>query len=123
MHIHNRHIEIIVPQITSKVLVSEYGMSNVFSSVELIVLLRVERTGRALEEEIYYRAILLGITKTSLINQSFKSKASFQETTRVLAKAAIRDRIDSLKGLKGNVVLQGMILVGTRFKRVKRHSR
>nr|YP_010010771.1 RNA polymerase beta'' subunit [Tibetia himalaica]QOI00390.1 RNA polymerase beta'' subunit [Tibetia himalaica] len=123
VHIHNRHIEIIVRQITSKVLVSEDGMSNVFSPGELIGLLRAERTGRALEEAICYRALLLGITKTSLNTQSFISEASFQETARVLAKAALRGRIDWLKGLKENVVLGGMIPVGTAFKRIMHRSR
>nr|YP_011001061.1 RNA polymerase beta'' subunit [Arachis lutescens]WPN85896.1 RNA polymerase beta'' subunit [Arachis lutescens] len=123
VHIHNRHIEIIVRQITSKVLVSEDGMSNVFSPSELIGLFRAERAGRALEEVICYRALLLGITKTSLNTQSFISEASFQETTRVLAKAALRGRIDWLKGLKENVVLGGMIPVGTGFKRVTQPSK
>jgi DNA-directed RNA polymerase subunit beta' len=123
VHIHNRHIEIIVRQITSKVLVSEDGMSNVFLPGELIGLLRAERTGRALEEAICYRALLLGITKTSLNTQSFISEASFQETARVLAKAALRGRIDWLKGLKENVVLGGMIPVGTGFKRIMDRSR
>ena len=118
VHIHNRHIEIIVRQITSKVLVSEDGMYNVFSPSEQIGLLRAERAGRALEEVICYRALLLGITKTSLNTQSFISEASFQETARVLAKAALRGRIDWLKGLKENVVLGGMIPVGTGFKKV-----
>nr|YP_010997335.1 RNA polymerase beta'' subunit [Darlingtonia californica]UZS76861.1 RNA polymerase beta'' subunit [Darlingtonia californica] len=116
VQIHNRHIEIIVRQITSKVLVSEDGMSNVFSPGELIGLLRAERMGRALEEAICYRAILLGITRASLNTQSFISEASFQETARVLAKAALQGRIDWLKGLKENVVLGGMIPVGTGFK-------
>nr|YP_009559186.1 RNA polymerase beta' subunit [Barbeya oleoides]QBA95985.1 RNA polymerase beta' subunit [Barbeya oleoides] len=123
VQIHNRHIEIIVRQITSKVLVSEDGMSNVFSPGELIGLLRAERTGRALEEAICYRAILLGITKASLNTQSFISEASFQETARVLAKAALRGRIDWLKGLKENVVLGGMIPVGTGFKGLVHRSR
>nr|YP_010353029.1 RNA polymerase beta'' subunit [Callerya dielsiana]UOF70573.1 RNA polymerase beta'' subunit [Callerya dielsiana] len=123
VHIHNRHIEIIVRQITSKVLVSEDGMSNVFLPGELIGLLRAERTGRALEEAICYRALLLGITKTSLNTQSFISEASFQETARVLAKAALRGRIDWLKGLKENVVLGGMIPVGTGFKKIMHRSR
>nr|YP_009974418.1 RNA polymerase beta'' subunit [Chrysosplenium alternifolium]QNJ33373.1 RNA polymerase beta'' subunit [Chrysosplenium alternifolium] len=122
VQIHNRHLEIIVRQITSKVLVSEDGMSNVFSPGELIGLLRAERTGRALEEAICYRAILLGITKASLNTQSFISEASFQETSRVLAKAALRGRIDWLKGLKENVVLGGMIPVGTGFKRLVHRS-
>nr|YP_010499499.1 RNA polymerase beta'' subunit [Balanites aegyptiaca]UWT58815.1 RNA polymerase beta'' subunit [Balanites aegyptiaca] len=123
VQIHNRHIEIIVRQITSKVLVSEDGMSNVFSPGELIGLLRAERTGRALEEAICYRAVLLGITKASLNTQSFISEASFQETARVLAKAALRGRIDWLKGLKENVVLGGMIPVGTGFKGLVHCSR
>uniref|UniRef100_UPI00315D96D9 RNA polymerase beta'' subunit n=1 Tax=Pyrola atropurpurea TaxID=642525 RepID=UPI00315D96D9 len=118
VQIHNRHIELIVRQITSKVLVSEDGMSNVFLPGELIGLLRAERMGRALEETIDYRAILLGITRASLNTQSFISEASFQETARVLAKAALRDRIDWLKGLKENVVLGEIIPVGTGFKRL-----
>nr|YP_010865398.1 RNA polymerase beta'' subunit [Cymodocea rotundata]WGT74306.1 RNA polymerase beta'' subunit [Cymodocea rotundata] len=123
VQIHNRHIEIIVRQITSKVLVSEDGMSNVFSPGELIGLLRAERAGRALDETICYRAIPLGITKASLNTQSFISEASFQETARVLAKAALRGRIDWLKGLKENVVLGGIIPVGTGFKKLMYRSK
>ena len=123
VQIHNRHIEIIVRQITSKVLVSEDGMSNVFLPGELIGLLRAARTGRALEESICYRAILLGITRASLNTKSFISEASFQETARVLAKAALRGRIDWLKGLKENVVIGGMIPVGTGFKGLVHRSR
>nr|YP_010961709.1 RNA polymerase beta'' subunit [Tongoloa tagongensis]WNH40154.1 RNA polymerase beta'' subunit [Tongoloa tagongensis] len=123
VQIHNRHIEIIVRQITSKVVVSEDGMSNVFLPGELIGLLRAERIGRALEEAICYRAVLLGITKASLNTQSFISEASFQETARVLAKAALRGRIDWLKGLKENVVLGGMIPVGTGFEGLVHSSR
>jgi len=123
VEIHNRHIEIIVRQVTSKVLVSEDGMSNVFSPGELIGLLRAERVGRALDEAIYYRTILLGITRASLNTQSFISEASFQETARVLAKAALRGRIDWLKGLKENVVLGGIIPVGTGFEKLVHRSR
>nr|YP_009437093.1 RNA polymerase beta'' subunit [Lobelia baumannii]ATG27470.1 RNA polymerase beta'' subunit [Lobelia baumannii] len=116
VQIHNRHIEIIVRQITSKVLISEDGMSNVFLPGELVGLLRAERMGRTLEEALCYRAVLLGITRASLNTQSFISEASFQETARVLAKAALRGRIDWLKGLKENVVLGGLLPVGTGFK-------
>ncbi|KAL8199337.1 hypothetical protein R6Q57_012905 [Mikania cordata] len=105
VQIHNRHIEIIVRQITSKVLVSEDEMSNVFfrEPGELIGLLRAERMGRALEEAICYQAVLLGITRASMNTQSFISEASFQETARVLAKAALLGRIDWLKGLKHKI--------------------
>nr|AEX10173.1 RNA polymerase beta' subunit [California macrophylla]AKF43112.1 RNA polymerase beta'' subunit [California macrophylla] len=123
VQIHNRHIEIIVRQITSKVLVSEDGMSNVFLPGELIGLLRAERMGRALEEGVWYRAVLLGITRASLNTQSFLSEASFQETARVLAKAALRGRIDWLKGLKEHVVLGEMIPAGTGFKGLVHPSR
>nr|QWW34180.1 RNA polymerase beta'' subunit [Tradescantia ohiensis] len=123
VQIHNRHIEIIVRQITSKVLVSEDGMSNVFLPGELVGLLRAERAGRAMDEAISYRVILLGITRASLNTQSFISEASFQETARVLAKAALRSRIDWLKGLKENVVLGGIIPVGTGFKKSAHRSR
>nr|DBA44659.1 TPA_asm: RNA polymerase beta subunit [Batis maritima] len=123
VQIHNKHIEIIVRQITSKVLVSEEGISNVFLPGELIGLLRAERAGRALEEPISYRPILLGITRASLNTQSFISEASFQETARVLSKAALRGRIDWLKGLKENVVLGEMIPAGTGFKGLVHCSR
>nr|UDZ61174.1 RNA polymerase beta subunit [Albidella oligococca] len=123
VQIHNRHIEIIVRQVTSKVLVSEDGMSNVFLPGELIGLLRAERAGRALDETICYRVILLGITRASLNTQSFISEASFQETARVLAKAALRGRIDWLKGLKENVVLGGILPVGTGFKKLVHRSK
>nr|QYK18803.1 RNA polymerase beta'' subunit [Pabstiella mirabilis] len=123
VQIHNRHIEIIVRQVTSRVLVSEDGMSNVFLPGEFIGLLRAERAGRVLDEAICYRAILLGITKSSLNTQSFISEASFQETARVLAKAALRGRIDWLKGLKENVVLGGIIPVGTGFHKLVHRSK
>ena len=123
VQIHNRHIEIIVRQITSKVLVSEDGMSNVFLPGELIGFVRAERIGRALEESISYRAVLLGITRASLNTQSFISEASFQETARVLAKAALCGRIDWLKGLKENVVLSGIIPVGTGSKELVHYSK
>ncbi|PKU64048.1 DNA-directed RNA polymerase subunit beta'' [Dendrobium catenatum] len=103
-------------------------MSNVFLPGEFIGLLRAERAGRVLDEAICYRAILLGITKSSLNTQSFISEASFQETARVLAKAALRGRIDWLKGLKENVVLggggvRGIIPVGTGFKKLVHRSK
>nr|AET45225.1 RNA polymerase beta chain [Pinus wallichiana] len=113
VRIGDKHIEIIVRQMTSKVLISEDGTANVFSPGELIGLSRAQRMDRALEETIYYQTMLLGITRASLNTQSFISEASFQETARVLAKAALQGRIDWLKGLKENVILGGMIPAGT----------
>nr|ARX11551.1 RNA polymerase beta subunit-2 [Ginkgo biloba]AWJ59874.1 RNA polymerase beta subunit-2 [Ginkgo biloba]AWJ60129.1 RNA polymerase beta subunit-2 [Ginkgo biloba]AWJ60299.1 RNA polymerase beta subunit-2 [Ginkgo biloba] len=122
VRIYDKHIEIIVRQMTSKVFISGDGMADVFSPGELIELSRAQRMNRALEEAIYYRTVLLGITRASLDTQSFISGASFQETARVLAKAALRGRIDWLKGLKENVILGGIIPAGTGFKRFLRHS-
>ncbi|CAN6476532.1 unnamed protein product [Victoria cruziana] len=68
---------------------------------------------------ICYRAILLGITRASLNTQSFISEDSFQEIARVLAKATLWGRIDWLRGLKENVVLGGMIPIGTGFKQFR----
>nr|QYB18383.1 RNA polymerase beta'' subunit [Riccia fluitans]WKW95008.1 RNA polymerase beta'' subunit [Riccia fluitans] len=113
VQISNKHIEIIVRQMTSKVVTLEDGMSNVFLPGELIEFLRLKRMNRALEEAVPYKPILLGITKASLNTRSFISEASFQETTRVLAKAALKGRIDWLKGLKENVILGGIVPAGT----------
>ncbi|BDD77239.1 RNA polymerase beta'' subunit (chloroplast) [Marchantia polymorpha subsp. ruderalis] len=113
VQISNKHIEIIVRQMTSKVITLEDGMTNVFLPGELIEFSRAQKMNRALEEAVPYKPILLGITKASLNTQSFISEASFQETTRVLAKAALKGRIDWLKGLKENVILGGLVPAGT----------
>nr|YP_010249920.1 RNA polymerase beta'' subunit [Polytrichum commune]QTT78357.1 RNA polymerase beta'' subunit [Polytrichum commune] len=113
VQISDKHIEIIVRQMTSKVLTLEDGMTNGFLPGELIEFSKAKRMNRALEEVIPYKPVLLGITKASLNTQSFISEASFQETTRVLAKAALRGRIDWLKGLKENVILGGIVPAGT----------
>jgi DNA-directed RNA polymerase subunit beta' len=124
VQIHNRHIEMIIRQVTSKVLVSSRdGMSNVFSPRERIGLLRAERAGRALDETIGYKAIFLGITRASLNTQSFICEASFQETARILAKSSLWGRIDWLKGLKENVVLGGIIPAGTGLQKLVHRSK
>nr|QYB20924.1 RNA polymerase beta'' subunit [Athrotaxis laxifolia]BBN66317.1 RNA polymerase beta subunit-2 [Athrotaxis laxifolia] len=133
VQIYDKHIEIIVRQITSKILVVdvdksenknfENGLGIVFLPGELIGLSRVQRMDRALEKRINYRTILLGMTNASLNTQSFLSEASFQETARVLAKSALQGRIDWLKGLKENVIIGGMIPVGTGFNRLGKRGK
>uniref|UniRef100_A0A7I3Z5P1 DNA-directed RNA polymerase n=1 Tax=Physcomitrium patens TaxID=3218 RepID=A0A7I3Z5P1_PHYPA len=118
INISDKHIEIIVRQMTLKVFTLEDGMTNGFLSGELIEFTRAKRMNRVLEEVIPYKPVLLGITKASLNTQSFISEASFQETTRVLAKAALRGQIDWLKGLKENVILGEIIPTGTRCEEV-----
>eukprot|EP00850_Spirogloea_muscicola_P023829 SM000392S14718 [mRNA] locus=s392:4847:14461:+ [translate_table: standard] len=113
VYISDKHVEVIVRQMTSKVVTLEDGMANGFLPGELIELPKAQRMNRALQEPVPYKPILLGITKVSLNTQSFISEASFQETTRVLTRAALKGRTDWLKGLKENVVLGGLIPAGT----------
>ena len=63
--------------------------------------------------------VLLGITKASLQTSSFISAASFQETTRVLTDASIRGKVDTLKGLKENVIVGRLIPAGTGYTKIK----
>ena len=66
-----------------------------------------------------FKTVLLGISRVSLTTDSFLSAASFQETSRVLIKAALEGKEDSLKGLKENVIIGKIIPVGTGFKSKK----
>nr|WGO60455.1 RNA polymerase beta'' subunit [Aneura pinguis]WGO60541.1 RNA polymerase beta'' subunit [Aneura pinguis] len=118
VQISNKHIEIIVRQMTSRFLTSENGIIDIFLPGELIEFSQARRINRVLEEVISYEPILLGITKASLSTRSFISEASFQETTRVLARAALKGRIDWLKGLKENVIVGEIIPAGTGSKEV-----
>nr|YP_010702149.1 RNA polymerase beta'' subunit [Asplenium castaneoviride]YP_010702237.1 RNA polymerase beta'' subunit [Asplenium ruprechtii]WCL38416.1 RNA polymerase beta'' subunit [Asplenium castaneoviride]WCL38504.1 RNA polymerase beta'' subunit [Asplenium castaneoviride]WCL38592.1 RNA polymerase beta'' subunit [Asplenium ruprechtii] len=113
VQISDRHLEIIIWQLTSRVVASEDGIANVFFPGELVELSQAERMNRVLERPVFYEPIILGMTKASLNTTSFLSEASLQETTRVLAKAALRGRIDRLKGLKENVILGDIVPVGT----------
>jgi DNA-directed RNA polymerase subunit beta' len=118
VYISNKHIEIIVRQMTSGVLTSEDGVVDIFLPGELIELSRARKMNRVLEEVVSYEPVLLGISKASLNTRSFISEASFQETTRVLARAALKGRIDWLKGLKENVIVGGIIPAGTGSKEI-----
>nr|YP_010969970.1 RNA polymerase beta'' subunit [Taenitis blechnoides]WNR49183.1 RNA polymerase beta'' subunit [Taenitis blechnoides] len=113
VQISDKHLEIIVCQLTSRVVASEDKVTHVFFPGELVELSQAERMNRVLKRSIFYEPILLGMTKASLNTTSFLAEASFQETTRVLAKAALRGRIDWLKGLKENVVLGDTVPIGT----------
>nr|QLD96872.1 RNA polymerase beta'' subunit [Brainea insignis] len=113
VQISDKHLEIIIWQLTSRVVASEDGITNVFFPGELVEMSQAERMNRVLKKPIFYEPIILGMTKASLNTTSFLSEASLQETTRVLAKAALRGRIDWLKGLKENVILGDVVPIGT----------
>ncbi len=122
VEINEKHIEIIVRQMLRKVRIEKQGDTNMIPG-ELVDLHTFEdENQRVLEaggEPAVSKRVLLGITKASLATESFLSAASFQETARVLTEAAIRNKVDSLRGLKENVILGKLIPAGTGMKRYR----
>ena len=112
--ISDKHLEVIVKQMTSKVRVIDGAQTGFFPG-EVLDLFFVEKINTFLMKKITYEPLVLGITKASLEVDSFLSAASFQQTTRVLSKAAIFRKKDFLKGLKENVILGNLIPAGTGF--------
>ncbi len=114
--IHDKHIELIVRQMTRRITVQEPGDSQ-FLPGEKVDRLVFQNTNRALVEQglrpAEGRSELMGITKASLATDSWLSAASFQETTRVLTEAAIDGRGDGLIGLKENIIIGKLIPAGT----------
>jgi hypothetical protein len=110
----DKHLEVIVKQMTSKVRIIEGGQTGFFPG-EIVDLDFVEKVNSLLMKKIIYEPLVLGITKASLEVDSFLSAASFQQTTRVLSKAAISRKKDFLKGLKENVILGNLIPAGTGY--------
>jgi hypothetical protein len=118
--ISDKHVEIIVKQMTSKVSIEDSGQTP-FLCGDLVDFYHLKKIneematrGRKLAK---YEPIILGITKASLKAESFISAASFQETTRVLTQAAIQGKLDSFVGLKENVIIGQLIPAGTGFLR------
>ncbi|NJM18332.1 MAG: DNA-directed RNA polymerase subunit beta'' [Richelia sp. SM1_7_0] len=118
IEISDKHIEVIVRQMTSKVRLDDGGDTTMLPG-ELIELRQVEQVNEAMSitggAKAQYTPVLLGITKASLNTDSFISAASFQETTRVLTEAAIEGKSDWLRGLKENVIIGRLIPAGTGF--------
>ena len=114
--INDKHLEVIIKQMTTKVLITYEGNTPLLRR-EVIDLYHIEYINKIIESQskqpAYYVPLLLGITKAALNNPSFISAASFQETTRVLTKAAIEGRIDWLRGLKENIIIGHLIPAGT----------
>ena len=116
--ISDKHIEVIVRQMTSKVRVEDGGDTTLLPG-ELVELQQIDNINEAMTltkgMPATYSPVLLGITKASLNTDSFISAASFQETTRVLTEAAIEGKADWLRGLKENVIIGRLIPAGTGF--------
>nr|WDA99126.1 RNA polymerase beta'' subunit [Gronococcus sybilensis] len=118
VEIADKHVEVIVKQMTSKVMIEDAGDTNLLPS-ELIEIHQIDRINESMNltngRQATYYPILLGITKASLNTDSFISAASFQETTKILTEAAIEGKADRLKGLKENVIIGRLIPAGTGF--------
>ena len=120
--VNDKHIEVIVRQMLSKVKVEDPGDTDLlpggYEDVLTFEKCNEEAIANGLRPATAKR-VLLGITKASLATDSFLSAASFQETTRVLTEAAIKGKEDHLIGLKENVILGKLIPAGTGMKKYR----
>jgi DNA-directed RNA polymerase subunit beta' len=116
VEINDKHVEVIVRQMLRKVRIEDAGDTELLPG-EVSDIFKFEAANNvALENDgipASAKRILLGITKASLATDSFLSAASFQETSRVLTEAAIKNKVDPLYGLKENVIIGKMISAGT----------
>lgn len=118
-HINEKHIEIISKQMASKVRILDGGDSK-FLSGEVKDVIEVDLINQALikkkKREVKVERLLLGLTRISLWTDSWLSAASFQETIRVLVEASTTRKVDTLDGLKENVIIGRLIPAGAHFK-------
>jgi len=113
--INDKHIEVIVRQMLQKVEITDGG-DTVLLAGEQVDREEMDEINAKLEKKqkkAEGKPVLLGITKASLQTRSFISAASFQETTRVLTEASVQGKIDTLNGLKENVIVGRLIPAGT----------
>jgi DNA-directed RNA polymerase beta' subunit len=116
--INNKHIEMIIRQMFSRVKISASGDVIDFVIGEIVEKSKFLETNKETKKQGGVPAkaeqILLGVTRVALSSDSFLSAASFQDTARVLVKAAIESKVDKLRGLKENVIIGRLIPMGTR---------
>ncbi|MCP4408491.1 MAG: DNA-directed RNA polymerase subunit beta' [Gammaproteobacteria bacterium] len=116
VRINDKHIEVIIRQMLRKVIATSSGDTRYLRGEQLERARLLDENERMEQEGKHpagYERVLLGITKASLVTESFISAASFQETTRVLTEAAVRGSRDKLRGLKENVIVGRLIPAGT----------
>ncbi|NMM93779.1 DNA-directed RNA polymerase subunit beta' [Bifidobacterium oedipodis] len=120
--IHDKHIEVIVHQMTRRVTIIDSGDTDLLPG-ELVDNARFREINRNVVKNggkpAVGRPALMGITKASLATDSWLSAASFQETTRVLTEGALSEKVDDLKGLKENVIIGKLIPAGTGLARYR----
>ncbi|MCK4709769.1 MAG: DNA-directed RNA polymerase subunit beta', partial [Gammaproteobacteria bacterium] len=114
--INDKHIEVIVRQMLRKVTIANGGGTRLLKGDQVDKSRVLDANDKAIAHNklpATYTQDLLGITKASLVTESFISAASFQETTRVLTEAAVKGAKDPLRGLKENVIVGRLIPAGT----------
>ncbi len=115
----DKHLEVIVRQMTSRVQIEDPG-DSLFVTGDVVSKATIINENQQLRADnqhpITYRQLLLGISKTSLSTESWLSAASFQDTTRILINAASAGSVDNLYGLKENVIIGRKIPVGTGYQ-------
>jgi len=118
--IHDKHLEVIARQMFSRVKIKEMG-DSVFTPGEIIersiFLLENEKLKKEKKKPATSIDILLGISKVALTSDSVLSAASFQQTSKILIKAALEGKEDFLRGLKENVIIGKLIPAGTGFRK------
>lgn len=120
--LNDKHIEVIIRQMFSRVRVKDAGGTNLLdgATMEKDQFLQANKEARkAGRKQAIAQPLILGISKVALSTESFLSAASFMETVRVLIKAVTEGRIDKLRGLKENVIIGKLIPAGTGFHRSK----
>ena len=120
--INDKHIEVIVRQMLKRVKIREVGDTHFLVDDQVEKFVFEEENARVRKEggkPAVGEPLFLGITKASLVTDSFISAASFQETTKVLTQAAVAGKVDNLKGLKENVIMGRLIPAGTGLSKYK----
>jgi len=119
IEISDKYFEIIIRQMMNKVQIVDPGDTNLLSGNKISIIKLKEINKEQLlrgKKPAYAVPIILGIKKAPLESDSFLSAASFQDTTRILAQAAIESKTDYLKGIKENVIVGNLINAGTGLK-------
>nr|AYQ93411.1 RNA polymerase beta'' subunit [Lepocinclis tripteris] len=112
INISEKHIEVIIRQMTSKVIIKSNNGIKLIQG-EIISINKIEKINNNTNKKLSYEPIIIGITKASLLNESFISAACFQETIRILTKSAVMGKIDWLIGIKENILLGNLVPIGT----------
>jgi DNA-directed RNA polymerase subunit beta' len=121
--INDKHVEVIVAQMLRKVRIEKAGDTEFLEGDDVDKRKLREVNERVINEggePATFKPMLLGITKASLTTESFLSAASFQETTKVLSKAAVEGKVDKLSGLKENLIMGNLIPAGTGSRNLRK---